>query len=314
VTLAVRRYEAADRHVWDEFAARSRSAHFLFQRGYMDYHADRFEDHSLLVFDGPRLVAMLPANRAGTSLVSHGGLTFGGFLTDASMSTRRMLEVFSAASAYLRDLGLESWLYKVVPHIYQRVPAEEDLYALFRSGARLVARNPAPAIRLDARLPYAKGRRAALRAAERGGLEVGDSKDFHSFMELEREVLQARYGVDPVHTSTELASLAESFPEQIRLRTATLDGRLLAGIVMYETAEVAHAQYIAVGDEGRAAHALEPIVDSLIAEYAASKRWFTFGGSAEREGQYLNEALVRNKESYGARTVVYDQYLLDLAP
>jgi hypothetical protein len=313
VTLAVRRYEPADQPAWDEFAARSRSAHFLFRRGYMDYHADRFEDHSLLVFDGTRLLAALPANLDGSTLVSHGGLTFGGFLTDRTMSARRMLETFAVAGDYLRGRGVESWVYKVVPHIYHRVPAEEDLYALFRSGATLTARHVSSAIRLDERLPYTKGRKAALRDAERSGVVVGASQDFHAFMALQREVLQSRYGVDPVHTGAELELLASRFPEEITLRTATRDGRLLAGIVLYETPLVAHAQYIAVGDEGREAHAFDLIVDALIPEYEGRKRWLDFGGSTERSGHHLNEPLVRNKESYGARTVVYDHYLLDLA-
>jgi hypothetical protein len=313
VSLAVRRYEPADQPAWDEFAARSRSAHFLFQRAYMDYHADRFEDHSLLVFDGSRLAAALPANRDGAALVSHGGLTFGGFLTDRTMSARRMLETFAVACTYLRECGIASFAYKPVPHIYHRVPAEEDLYALFRSGATLTARHVSSALRLDARLPYSKGRKAALRDAGRSGVAVGASADYHPFMALQREVLQSRYRVEPVHTGAELELLASRFPEEIKLRTATLEGRLLAGIVTYETPEVAHAQYIAVGDEGRAVHALDAIVDALIAEYTGSKRWLDFGGSTERSGHLLNEHLVRNKESYGARTVVYDHYLLDLA-
>jgi hypothetical protein len=313
VSLAVRRYEPADQPAWDEFAARSRSAHFLFQRAYMDYHSDRFEDHSLLLFDGSRLAAALPANRNGAAFASHGGLTFGGFLTDRTMSARRMLETFAVVCTYLRECGLSSWLYKPVPHIYHRVPAEEDLYALFRSGATLTARHVSSAIRLDARLPYTKGRKAALKDAGRSGVVVGASTDFHAFMALQRDVLQSRYGVEPVHTGPELELLASRFPQEIKLRTATLEGRLLAGIVTYETPEVVHAQYIAVGEAGRDVHALDPIVDALIADYAESKRWLDFGGSTERSGHYLNEALVRNKESYGARTVVYDQYLLDLA-
>lgn len=313
MSLAVRRYEPADQPAWDDFAARSRSAHFLFQRAYMDYHADRFEDHSLLVFDEGRLTAALPANLDGSTLVSHGGLTFGGFLTGSAMSARRMLETFDAACTFTRECGIAAWLYKPVPHIYHRVPAEEDLYALFRTGATLTARHVSSAIRLDERLPYSKGRKAALRDAGRSGVAVGPSTDFQGFMALQREVLQSRYGVEPVHTGAELELLAGRFPEGIKLRTATLEGRLLAGIVTYETPEVAHAQYIAVGDDGRALHALDPIVDALIAEHTGSKRWLEFGGSTERSGRYLNEPLVRNKESYGARTVVYDHYLLDLA-
>jgi hypothetical protein len=313
LTLAVRRYEPRDQPVWDAFAAGSRSGHFMFQRRYMEYHADRFADHSLLVLDDGKPVAALPANLDGSALVSHGGLTFGGFLTDTAMSARRMLEVLAAVSADLRERGVGSLVYKAMPHIYHRIPAEEDLYALSRAGATLVRREVASAIRLDARLPYSKGRRAAVKLAQRSGVEVGPSADFEAFVALLAEVLESRYGAEPVHTAAELALLAGRFPEEISLHTGTIEGRLLAGVVVYETPVVARSQYIAVSEEGRELHALDAIVDVLLASYAARKRWWDFGASTRDSGRYLNEPLIRNKESYGARAVVYDHYLLDLA-
>ncbi|HUR80134.1 MAG TPA: GNAT family N-acetyltransferase, partial [Thermoanaerobaculia bacterium] len=76
------RFTPDDAPAWNEFVRASRNGTFLFDRGYMDYHADRFEDRSLLFFDSAdRLVAVLPAHRRGTELISHGGLTYGGFVT-----------------------------------------------------------------------------------------------------------------------------------------------------------------------------------------------------------------------------------------
>jgi hypothetical protein len=312
VTLAVRRYAADDRPAWDDLVKRSRSAHFLFERGYMEYHADRFEDHSVVVHEGDRLVALMPANRDGAALVSHGGLTFGGLVTAAAMSTRGMLVVFEALTTHLRGEGFETLVYKPVPHIYHRVPAEEDLYALFRSGAQLVRREVASAIRLDARLPYSKGRKADLKVAERAGVEVRRSRDFRSFMALQREVLRDRHDADPVHTTEEIELLAGRFPESIVLHTATVDDRLIGGVVTYETPVVAHTQYIAVNPEGRELHALDRIVDVLLGSYAGRKRWWDFGTSNFERGWVLNEPLIRNKESYGATAVVYDQYSVNL--
>ena len=311
MSIAVARYEPADAEEWDAFAARSRSGHYMIQRGYMDYHADRFKDHSLLVRRDDRLVALLPANRDGSELVSHGGLTFGGFVTDETMSTRRMLEVFETVSLALRADGIGSWRYAPVPHIYHRVPAEEDLYALFRAGARLVRRDVASAIRLDARPPYSKGRRAAIQAASRAGIEIERSDDYEEFMDLERAVLRTRHGVDPVHSAAELALLAGRFPA-ITLHVARLDGELAAGIVLYETGRVHHCQYIAVSDPGREAHALDLLADRLIGEREGAVCWWDFGTSNEPETRELNEHLIRNKESYGARAIAYDQYLVEL--
>src|SRR6476620_2629490 len=74
-----RPYRSDDKAEWDSHVARSRAPHFLFYRDYMDYHADRFADASLLLYDRHSLIALLPANRDGNVIRSHGGLTFGGF-------------------------------------------------------------------------------------------------------------------------------------------------------------------------------------------------------------------------------------------
>ena len=78
--ITVRRYTPADKPLWDGFVALSKNATFLHYRDYMDYHSDRFNDFSLMAFDGGRLLALLPANLSGDTLYSHQGLTFGGWL------------------------------------------------------------------------------------------------------------------------------------------------------------------------------------------------------------------------------------------
>jgi hypothetical protein len=309
-TLSVRRYAPEDAAAWDEFVGRSRSAHFLFKRRYMDYHADRFQDHSLLVLDGDRLAGLLPANlRDDGTLVSHGGLTFGGVISDRRMTTSTMLTAFEAILIRLREDGVREWIYKPVPHIYSPVPAEEDLYALFRNHALLVRRDASAAVRLDARLPYAKGRKHSVKQAAEAGLEIARGEDFAEFIELEAKLLADRHGAAPAHTGPELEMLAGRFPDNIKLYTARRAGELLAGVVMYETSAVAHTQYIGASEEGRALGAADAIIDRLIAEHeAAGTSWFDFGISTEDGGRRLNAGLVRNKESYGARAVAYDWY------
>jgi hypothetical protein len=41
-------YHAEDLETWNRFNQASRNGTFLFDRGYMDYHADRFTDASLM--------------------------------------------------------------------------------------------------------------------------------------------------------------------------------------------------------------------------------------------------------------------------
>ena len=45
------RYTADKEAEWNAFVAQSKNGTFLFDRGYMDYHSDRFTDHSLMFFE-----------------------------------------------------------------------------------------------------------------------------------------------------------------------------------------------------------------------------------------------------------------------
>ena len=86
-------------------------------------------------------VAVLPAHSEGTALVSHGGLSYGGFVIGAGMKTPLMLRVFESVLLALREQGFTALTYKTIPHIYHRQPAEEDRYALFLLGAELIRRD-----------------------------------------------------------------------------------------------------------------------------------------------------------------------------
>jgi hypothetical protein len=310
--FTVRPYEAGDRGLWDRLVGESRSAHFLFRRDYMEYHRDRFEDASLIVLAGEAPIALLPASRDGSQVVSHGGLTFGGLVSTEALTTRRTVAVLGAVIGHLQGEGVTRLRYKAVPHIYHSIPAEEDLYALFVHGAELVRRDIAATLRPSSRPRYSKGRKAALRQAQRSGMEVAREQTFAEFMALEREALRRRYGADPVHTGEEMELLAAAFPENIKLFTARRDGLLLGGVLIYETASVAHAQYIGASEVGYEAHALDFVIDYLIEDEYADKRWFDLGTSTTEEGRSLNTGLMRSKESYGARAVAYDTYSLNL--
>jgi hypothetical protein len=310
--LRVEPYEARHRRTWQEFVAQAKQATFLLDRNYLEYHADRFTDASVLVWDGGKLVALFPASRHGDEIRSHGGLTYGGVISDERMGAGLMLDVFAALGDHFRAAGVRSVLYKPVPHIYHALPAEEDLYALFRVGARLVRRDAATTLHQTARAPITKGRKWTVKQGQGNGLAIGPSQDFAGFIAMEAALLQEKYGTRPVHTAAEMTLLAERFPSRIKLYTATRDGELLGGTIIYDTDHVAHAQYIASTAAGRDLRALDVLFDCLLSDVFKHKLWFDFGISTEDGGKVLNVGLAANKESWGARTTVYDQYVWDL--
>jgi hypothetical protein len=312
--LNVIAYAPARQREWDDFVGSAKNGHFLFYRDYMDYHADRFPDSSLMFYDArDRLVGLLPATSRDGILSSHGGLTFGGVICGRGMKVELMLDVFAAMCASLRERGMREIVYKPVPHIYHQIPAEEDLYALFHLGGRLIRRDVSTTIDRRMPLPFSKGRDWGFKQAGKNRLEVQQSVDFAAFMAIEEDLLRTKYDARPTHSTAELELLAGRFPDNIKLFVGSQGADMLGGVVIYETARVAHAQYIGASAEGRKLGALDLIFHHLIHDHYAAKDYFDFGISTENDGLYLNSGLIQNKESYGARATVSDWYRLDLS-
>lgn len=314
--FSIEPYTPESQPEWDALVRGARNGVFLFERGYMDYHAQRFEDASLLVREGGALVAVLPAHRTGVRWISHGGLSFGGLLLDPALGAADVVALVEAVAAHLRSCGATSLTYRPVPHIYHRQPSEDDLYALHRLGARTVCMDVSATVDLARRPPLAKGRRHAIAKARRASVVVRSSTDYARYWTLLGDVLAERHGVAaPTHALQEIELLAARFP-QIRLHAAyATDGQLLAGAVSYRYDGVLHTQYLAVSDAGRSVGALDAVIVELMDGAAADGcRWFSFGISTTNQGRRLNAGLAAQKEMFGGRSTVLQTLELTLGP
>lgn len=308
--IIIERYSKDKMEIWDAFVEASKNGTFMLKRGYVDYHYDRFKDHSLLFYNDDKLVALLPASIHDTELRSHGGLTYGGLIMSNSVTAQMAITIFEELQNYLKEKQIEKLLYKRVPSIYCQYPSDEDLYALYRVGANLVRRDISSTIYLPDKIKFSERRRRGSKQAKKQGIEVRRTDDYESYIALLSDILSKYHNTKPVHTADELKLLAERFPANIHLYAAFLEDKMMAGVVVYDTKQVAHAQYIANSDEGRQCGALDAVMDYLINTKYADKKYFDFGISTENNGLYLNEGLVTQKQEFGARGIVYDFYEL----
>jgi hypothetical protein len=305
--IKLRAYRAADAAAWDAVVGRSRNGNFLHRRGYMDYHADRFVDSSLVVERGAEIVAVFPASIRDTVVTSHGGLTYAGLITTHDLRADATLSVFELMGEHYRQAGVSQLIYKPVPHVFHAYPAEEDLYALQRVGARLLRRDISSVVPLQDRVSFSDARRRAIRRAAPAGLQVRRGQDLAEYHALLGEVLR-RHETVPTHSLAELQLLQSRFPEQIVLHEARHGDALLAGVLVYDFGRTVHSQYIAASEEGRRIDALSVLLGELVSATYANRTYFSFGISTEQQGSVLNSGLIAQKESFGARAVVHDFY------
>ena len=305
----VRRYTPDRADEWNEFVARAKNGTFLFDRQYMDYHADRFADHSLMFYHDEVLCALLPANESDATLYSHQGLTYGGLVMDYKLTAADTLQLFAELNSHLHRIGISRVVYKAIPWIYHQLPSEEDLYALTQvCGARLSVRELSTTIMLQRNIRWSRIRRRGVKRAEDAGIVVEVSQDFDAFWPVLEANLLTNHQVHPVHTVDEMKLLHSRFPKHIVLYTATLNGEVIGGVVMYLTPQVAHAQYSSATPEGKRLGVLDAIYDRIMHQDLKDYPYFDFGKSTEDAGHILNEQLVFQKEGFGGRAVCYDTY------
>lgn len=298
---------------WNAFVARARNATFLFNRGYMDYHSDRFTDHSIVFRRKGNIRALLPLNIDGTTVYSHQGLTYGGLLVDEKATVEDVIEMFSLANSLLRESRVKKVIYKPIPWIYHRLPTEEDLYATtWLCKARLRSRDISSTIAMADRPRFTESRKSGIRKALAAGITIEESNDIAAFWKVLDNNLNSRYKAHPVHSVEEMQLLMSRFPNNIRLHVARLNGTVVGGTVVYLMSDIAHTQYISASPEGKAHGALDLLFHQIINNEYANCRYFDFGKSTEQGGAYLNEPLIFQKQGFGGRGVCYDSYEWEL--
>jgi len=317
--MNIKRYTASDASIWDAFVRESRNGTFLFERAYMDYHSDRFTDHSLIFTDEKcRIVALLPANEKGDCLYSHQGLTYGGFVLSPKATSADVFALFNTLIDYLRERGFNQLYYKPMPTIYHRAPAQEEEYVLWRLGAETNVCNLSCAIDMQETamsISPETSRRYRFNKLLREGYTVDWEAPLSEFWPILTNNLQQKYDAVPVHTLAEMEQLQHAFPDQIFCCVVrNREGEALGGVVLFESQQVAHAQYCSATPSGKKIGVLDYLYMSVLENYRMQQdiRFFDFGTSNEESGRVLNESLILFKESFGGRGIAYKCYKISL--
>jgi hypothetical protein len=302
--LRIERYQPNRHAVWDGFVRSSRNGHFMLQRGYMDYHADRFADESLLFLRGDDLVAVLPAHRCDRTLASHEGLPFAGLVVGSRTLHRDVRAALELLGAYMRANSLVYFTYRPTPACYHSAPFEDDIYALYDLGARCTG------MKLSAGFPgvappYQSAQTAheLRRMARKYPCLFRETTDVAEFWTPLERFLCECHGVRPVHSAGEMALLKSRFPGHIRMVLAEAGGEVIAGLLIYLTDRVQRAQYLFRRDDGRAR--ISARLHLHVATHPDYQRaWHDFGTSASPLTGELDEGVLLNKEITGARGTI----------
>ena len=305
--MIVQRYTESMKSAWNDFVHNSKNATFLFDRNYMDYHADRFNDYSLVIFNKKKIIGLFPANLRNNSIYSHQGLSYGGVLTLPKTTFQDTAFIYVAILEFLKEAKFETIHLKLFPTFYTSQPSEEASYFMYLLQAKKSKCDVTLAINQRARIEFSTNKKRKIKSAKKNNLTIIKSENYKTFWnEILIPNLEKAHNIKPVHSIEEIELLQTKFPKEIILFLVLENHKTIAGTVMYLSNQVAHAQYISANNQGKKTDALDFLFDHLINKEYNDKNIFDFGVVNQKEG--INYGLSYWKEGFGARTYCHNFY------
>ena len=279
----------------------------------MEYHSDRFQDFSLLIFDEKNtLKAILPANRVEDVLHSHQGLTYGGIVIHEKTKLSDFISIAKSILEFLNAQQFQKINFKEIPTIYNQIPSDELQYLMFLMQGNLIRRDVLSVVDLKTNFSFSRDRKNGIKRGVKNDIIVKEESNFELFWnEILTPNLEAKHQAKPVHSLEEIQYLYSKFPKNIRQFNVYQNDKIVAGTTIFETDLVSHSQYISGNSDKNELGSLDFLHDYLISNVFKDKKYFDFGISNENQGQNINQGLLFWKEGFGARTIVQNFYEIE---
>jgi hypothetical protein len=311
---SIRPYQESDYELWNTFVTAAKNATFLFHRDFMEYHKDRFDDFSLLVFDGVNLVAVLPANRVDNKVYSHQGLTYGGFVYRSKLKIEEVQTMLDLLFDFFKSERIEYFYLHPIPSFYLGQGNAAIDFFLIKKGAQLYRKEMNMVAHLNQEIPISKSKVKHFRRTELLGLRVVEESNFQPFWEkiLEPRLLE-KYDAKPVHSLAEIQLLKERFPKNIKQFSAYLEEEIVAGITLFEFDNGVKSQYGATSKKGETCRALDFLFISLLDIFQKQgKLFFDMGIVNDSSEKGFHSGLLQQKEELGCTVWSQDFYKITL--
>ncbi len=312
--FSIKTYNDSYKVDWNNFVDISKNSTFLFKREFMDYHAEKFEDYSLLIFYNSDLIALFPCNIRDGEVYSHEGLSYGGVIVKSDLKFLKYLELFTYLLKYFNEKSIKKLYIKQIPSIYNSNFNGELDYLSFVTGAKIYRRDIISVIDMQNENKISKDRLQGYKRGKKNKLEIKETDDLDEFWNsILIPTLLNRHHVNPVHSLHDIKKLKRVFNKNIKQFNVYHEDQIVAGTTVFLTKNVAHVQYIGSNSEKNSLGSLDFLFYNLITEHLSNYKYFDFGNSHEEVGMKINKGLNYWKEGYGARSLTHDFYEINIS-
>lgn len=279
----------------------------------MEYHKDRFDDQSLLVYKDTGLVAIFPANSKNQIMYSHQGLTYGGFIFENDADTTLIKEVYSLVIDYLKSNHIKTLVIKPLPVMYNVT----GIANIWEHQKNCISIKQHIVLALDYKSNYKihKTKLKRFRKLENSNFKIKSGKqEFEPFWNtvlIQR--LKDKHEASPVHSLNEIQQLKSVFENEIQQYNIYLGSEILAGITIFDKGLVVKSQYAMATAQGERLYALDMLFVHLIYKFRDDKRhYFSMGTVNNHSSIGFSKGMMKQKQELGCTTYLQDIYKLTL--
>ncbi|POR20899.1 FemAB family protein, partial [Flavobacterium columnare] len=299
--------------IWNRFIETSENATFLFHRDYMEYHQERFEDFSLMIFDHKTLVGVLPANRIDEVLYSHQGLTYGGFYFSSKLTLDKIEIILQDIFHFLNENNIKEIILKQIPNLYLQYHQGIDFLLFNRYKSLLVKREMNLMINYRTLFSISKSKMKRFNKLDKLGLEIRKETSLMPFWtNVLTPRLMERYKTKPVHSLLEIQKLRDLFPSNIVQYSVYFENKIIAGITLFISERGIKSQYGATTVLGEKYRALDFLFIKLIQKYKDSFHFFDMGTVSNSSSLGYNIGLLQQKKELGCSIYNLDTYKIEI--
>jgi hypothetical protein len=310
---SVRLYTSEDYAIWNNFVGTAKNATFLFHRDFMEYHSDRFQDFSLLVFEEDKLVSIIPANCTEDKVYSHSGLTYGGFVLGKAVGENDFRMIYTAVVDFLKTEKKKQLVIKEMLSFYHQTETTNFADFFIEKGAEIINKKMNLAIDFKSDYTISKSKKKHYKRLQSESLVVKKEENFETFWaKVLTPLLNEKYNTKPLHSLSEITFLQQKFSHNIEQYSLYCDEEILAGITIFKTQNVVKSQYGATTEKGKKHRALDYLFIHLIEKFGKSFDYFDMGTIDNNSDLGYNEGLFNQKKELGCDLYYQNTYQIAL--
>ncbi|MEM5565401.1 FemAB family protein [Psychroserpens sp. AS72] len=281
----------------------------------MEYHQDRFDDYSLMIFKEEQLLAVFPANISEAIVFSHQGLTYGGLVFKNELNTKILVEVYETLVAFLKAENIKSIVVKPLLDFYNFQRTKSVGFWQTQDNSAVIKRNIVLAIDFNSEYKIHKTKLKRYKKLEKNGFTIKEGKlEFEKFWNtILVKRLKEKHNSKPIHDLSEIQYLHDRFESEICQYNIYNDENLLAGITIFKKGLVVKSQYGMASVEGEQSNALDMLFVYLIHKFRdEGMHYFSMGTVNDDSKLGFSKGMLKQKQELGCSTYFQDIIKVEL--